>query len=128
MFHRFECKIAGRWSGFLCDFTSHIISLAWESDGWDGEFGDEFYFLPSFLEIAPDLYKHLQEPVWYCNHSDEKSEAWFTEKGYERFEDDIERILRVYKLAGMPVKHRQQELPPEGKLVVHGMYQRVYKI
>ena len=48
MFHRFECKIAGRWSGFLCDFTSHIISLAWESDGWDREFGDEFYFLPSF--------------------------------------------------------------------------------
>lgn len=100
MLKRFECKIGSGWTGFL-NVLDDAIAQAWHEDRWTDYFKDEFYFRPSADEVAPEIYHRLRVPLWYGTHPNMESKAWFTENGYARFQDDIERILKVYEVAGI---------------------------
>lgn len=126
MLKRFECKIGSGWTGFL-NVLDDAIAQAWREDRRTDYFKDEFYFRPSADEVAPEMYHRLRVPSWYGNHPNTESKALFTENGYTQFQDDIERILKVYEAAGIPTRCLQSECPC-GKLVSHGTYQRIYAV
>ena len=126
MFHRFECQLDGIWTGFLNNFDGRIIATAWESDDWENYFYDEFFFRPIVNEIAPGIYKNLHVPACYASATgNDHLQAWFTEAGYRKYQDDIERILVVYELARIPTRHLEQEVV-HGSQRSHGKYQCVY--
>ena len=55
---------------------------------WQGCFQ---FFYPDELRY---IGKWLKEPKWYQKHPDKESRCWFTDYGFEKFQDIIKEIIQ----------------------------------